>query len=65
LLDDGAVWLGIPLLHNQKLVGLVVLAAPEYRRQLDWEDFDLLRTAGHQAASSLAEAIGQEALSHA
>jgi putative PEP-CTERM system histidine kinase len=43
----------------------VVLAEPEYRRPLDWEDFDLLRTAGRQAASSLAEAHGQEALSNA
>ena len=43
----------------------MLLAAPEYRRQLDWEDFDLLRTAGNQAASSLAEALGQEALTHA
>jgi len=42
-----------------------VLAAPEYRRPLDWEDFDLLRTAGHQAASSLAEAQSQEALADA
>src|SRR4030095_17017054 len=29
------------------------------------KDFDLLRTAGRQAASSLAEAYGQEALSNA
>jgi putative PEP-CTERM system histidine kinase len=65
LLDEPAVWAGIPLLHHQRLVGLVVLAAPDYRRQLDWEDFDLLRTAGNQAASSLAEALGQEALSEA
>jgi putative PEP-CTERM system histidine kinase len=65
LLDEPDAWAGIPLLHHQRLVGLVVLAAPEYRRQLDWEDFDLLRTAGHQAASSLAEALGQEALSQA
>jgi putative PEP-CTERM system histidine kinase len=65
LLDEPAAWAGIPLLHHQRLVGLVVLAAPDYRRQLDWEDFDLLRTAGHQAASSLAEALGQEALSEA
>ncbi|MEA3067587.1 MAG: hypothetical protein QOK41_994, partial [Sphingomonadales bacterium] len=65
LLEEPAVWAGIPLLHHQRLVGLVVLAAPDYRRQLDWEDFDLLRTAGNQAASSLAEALGQEALSHA
>ena len=65
LLEERAVWAGIPLLHHERLVGLVILAAPDYRRQLDWEDFDLLRTAGHQAASSLAEALGQEALSHA
>ena len=32
-----------------------LLAAPDDRRPLDWEDFDLLRTAGRQAASSLAE----------
>ena len=65
LLDEATAWSGIPLLHQQRLVGIVVLAAPDYRRQLDWEDFDLLRTAGHQAASSLAEALSQEALSHA
>jgi putative PEP-CTERM system histidine kinase len=65
LLAEPAAWAGIPLLHEQRLVGLVILAAPDYRRQLDWEDFDLLRTAGHQAASSLAEALGQEALSQA
>ena len=65
LLEESIAWAGIPLLHQQRLVGVVVLAAPDYRRQLDWEDFDLLRTAGHQAASSLAEALGQEALSHA
>ena len=65
LLDEPAVWAGVPLLHQQRLVGLVLLAAPEYRRQLDWEDFDLLRTSGNQAASSLAEALGQEALSQA
>src|SRR5947209_2179694 len=65
LLEETGVWAGIPLLHHQRLVGLVVLATPEYRRQLDWEDLDLLRTAGNQAASSLAEALGQEALSHA
>ena len=55
----------IPLIHHDRLVGLVLLAAPDYRRPLDWEDFDLLRTAGRQAASSLAEAHGQEALSNA
>jgi putative PEP-CTERM system histidine kinase len=65
MFENEAVWIGVPLLHQQRLVGLVVLAAPEYRRPLDWEDFDLLRTAGNQAASSLAEAMGQEALANA
>ena len=65
MIGDEAFWAGIPLIHNQRLVGLVLLAAPDYRRPLDWEDFDLLRTAGRQAASSLAEAHGQEALAKA
>ena len=65
MIDDPNVWAGIPLIHPDRLVGLVLLAAPEYRRPLDWEDFDLLRTAGRQAASSLAEAHGQQALSNA
>jgi putative PEP-CTERM system histidine kinase len=65
MIENEAIWVGVPLLHQQRLVGLVILAAPEYRRQLDWEDFDLLRTAGNQAASSLAEALSQEALANA
>lgn len=63
--DEPAAWVGIPLIHHDRLVGLVLLAAPDYRRTLDWEDFDLLRTAGRQAASSLAEAHGQQALLNA
>ncbi|QIK78262.1 PEP-CTERM system histidine kinase PrsK [Sphingomonas piscis] len=65
ILEDRSIWVGVPLIHHGKLAGLVLLAAPDYRRPLDWEDFDLLRTAGRQAASSLAEAHGQEALSTA
>ena len=53
LLDEPAVWAGVPLLHHQRLVGLVVLAAPDYRRQLDWEDFDLLRSAGTRPRARL------------
>jgi putative PEP-CTERM system histidine kinase len=65
IIADDAAWVGVPLIHHERLLGLVLLAAPEYRRPLDWEDFDLLRTAGHQAASSLAEAQTQDALSNA
>ena len=65
MIDDPGTWVGVPLIHHSKLVGIVLLSMPDYRRALDWEDFDLLRTAGRQAASSLAEAHGQAALSTA
>jgi putative PEP-CTERM system histidine kinase len=65
LLDEPAAWVAVPLIHTERAIGLVLLAAPEFRRALDWEDFDLLRTAGQQAASSLAEAQSQRALSTA
>ncbi|GAA4753025.1 PEP-CTERM system histidine kinase PrsK [Sphingomonas daechungensis] len=65
MLEERRAWIGIPLIHGERLFGLILLSSPEYRRVLDWEDFDLLRTAGRQAASSLAEAHGQEALSNA
>jgi putative PEP-CTERM system histidine kinase len=65
LLDENSFWVGIPLVHGERALGLVLLAAPEPRRPLDWEDFDLLRTAGRQAAASLSEAAGQQRLSEA
>jgi putative PEP-CTERM system histidine kinase len=65
LADGGFAWAGIPLLHSDRLVGLVILEPPLVRRPLDWEDFDLFRTAGIQAASYLAEARSQEALANA
>lgn len=65
MLADTTVWVGVPLIHDDRMVGLVLLAAPDYRRALDWEDFDLLRTAGRQAASALAEALMQDALAKA
>jgi len=58
-------WAGIPLIHVGRLQGLVVIAHPPLRRALDWEDFDLFRAAGRQAASYLAEARSLEALAEA
>ena len=55
-------WAGVPLIHAGRLVGLVILAHPPYRRPLDWEDYDLFRAAGIQAASYIAEARSQQAL---
>ena len=57
-----AAWALVPLVHFDRLVGVVVLARPRVARQLDWEDFDLLRVAGQQLASYLSEQAGQQAL---
>lgn len=55
-------WALVPLIHFDRLVGVIVLARPRNPRHLDWEDFDLLRIAGQQLASYLAEQAGQQAL---
>lgn len=65
LLAETRAWALVPLLHFERLVGLVVLARPPLARKLDWEDFDLLRVTGQQLASYLAEHAGQAALAEA
>lgn len=65
LYEDCRVWALVPLLHFERLVGVIVLARPSVVRKLDWEDFDLLRLAAQQLASYLAEQTGQEALMEA
>ena len=63
MLDSSDIWAAVPLIHFDKLVGAVLLMRPTIARTLDWEDFDLLRVVGRQAASYLVEEQGQEALS--
>ncbi|PKP93670.1 MAG: PEP-CTERM system histidine kinase PrsK [Alphaproteobacteria bacterium HGW-Alphaproteobacteria-16] len=58
-------WVAVPLPHHARLTGVIVLARPPVARALDWEDFDLLRIAGRQLASYLAEERAQEALAEA
>ncbi|SFS00666.1 XrtA/PEP-CTERM system histidine kinase PrsK [Sphingomonas jatrophae] len=65
MLAEEALWAGVPLLHGDRLEGLLLLHRPVIDRALDWEDFDLLRLAGQQAAGHLAEARVQEALAEA
>lgn len=62
LIEAEDAWALVPLLHFDRLVGVIVLARPRTARQLDWEDFDLLRVAGQQLASYLSEQAGQQAL---
>lgn len=62
LRDECDAWAMVPLLHFDRLTGVIVLARPAAPRRLDWEDFDLLRVVGQQLASYLAEQAGQQAL---
>ncbi len=62
LLAERRAWAMVPLVHYERLVGMVVLARPAMARKFDWEDFDLLRVIGQQLASYLAENASQEAL---
>lgn len=55
-------WLAIPLSHGNALIGFVTLDRPVHSSVLDWESFDLLRAAGRQAASYLAEERSTRAL---
>ena len=58
-------WLVVPLLHGQTLEGFVVLSRSGTVEQLNWEDTDILKTVGRQAATHLAMVRVSEALSDA
>jgi putative PEP-CTERM system histidine kinase len=55
-------WLLVPLLLGPQLLGFVLLASPRTRMEVNWEVNDLLKTAGRQAASYLAQMQATEAL---
>jgi putative PEP-CTERM system histidine kinase len=65
LANEEQAWALVPLLHYERLLGIVVLARPPHARTLDWEDFDLLRVIGRQLASYLAEQSSHDALGEA
>ncbi|WP_417610142.1 XrtA/PEP-CTERM system histidine kinase PrsK [Parasphingorhabdus sp.] len=60
---DPQIWAAVPLVHFDRLAGLMLLARPRINRTLDWEDLDMLRVVGRQVASYLAEYRSQESLS--
>lgn len=62
LCEGSRAWLVVPLLHGEQLEGFLVLAEARARQQLNWEDRDLLKTAGRQAASHVALLETAEAL---
>ena len=62
---DRGAWLIVPLIHLDALRGFIVLERTLATRVLNWEDFELLRTLGRQAASYFAEATVQAELDEA
>lgn len=65
MINDPQTWAAVPLVHFDRLAGIILLARPRINRTLDWEDLDMLRVVGRQVASYLAEAKSQESLSEA
>ena len=55
-------WLVVPLCVGDELIGFVVLASARTDVDVNWEVNDLLKTAGRQAASFLAQMQATEAL---
>lgn len=62
LRDLPQAWLVIPLLLHQRVLGFMVLMHPRAARVINWEDRDLLKTAGCQAASYIAQIETTKAL---
>jgi len=47
-------WLIVPLIHDEHIIGFTILTGPRVDPKLNWENLDLLKTAGRQAAGYLA-----------
>lgn len=62
LMDTPNAWLVVPLSLSSGVVGFVVLATSRAPLDINWEVNDLLRTAGRQAATFLAQIQATEAL---
>ena len=62
LQDVTQAWLILPLTAGSELIGFVVLARARTNIDVNWEVNDLLKTAGRQATSYLAQMRATEAL---
>lgn len=65
VLEGRRLWLAVPLIHEEALLGFVLLERPRAPQQLNWETLDLLKTAARQAASYLALEHAAKALADA
>jgi putative PEP-CTERM system histidine kinase len=62
LAEERRLWLVVPLLVADELIGFVALGPARARVDLNWEVIDLLKTASRQAAGFLAQMRATEAL---
>jgi putative PEP-CTERM system histidine kinase len=62
---DSSLWLAIPLMFTERVEGILVLRESNVKDSLNWEDRDLLKTAGRQAASHLAQHLASKDLAEA
>lgn len=65
LLAEHHAWAAVPLVRSGRLVGIMVLGRPRLERELDWEDFDLLKVIAQQVAVHLTDAQSQLELEEA
>lgn len=62
LQEDEQIWLVIPLIFRDRLQAVLMLKKTALKSSLNWEDRDLLKTAGRQAATHLAQHLASKAL---
>ena len=62
LSDISRAWLIIPLLFGERLQGILLLRESDLPQDFNWEDRDLLKVAGKQAGSHLAQFQADKAL---
>ena len=65
LLQQKEAWLIIPLMLHESLFGFVILNKSVTVKTLNWEDHDIIKVAGRQAASALAQLEASTALAQA
>ena len=62
LQTDEQLWLIIPLVFRDHLQAVLMLKRSPLKSSINWEDRDLLKTAGRQAAAILAQNMASKAL---
>jgi len=65
LMEVPRAWLVVPLIDQQELLGLMVVARPRANVPFNWELRDLVKTMACQAASYLAQLEAMQALAEA